>query len=145
MDEARARTTIYFDAELHHALKLKAVDGGETVSDMVSISRTADADGRCRGPSSLQTTQSRARDGFRELRDEPRPGGCQKLAGAERYRILYTVEDDQLIVEVIRVAIDARSTAKGIVNSKGVILRYWKDDLLYVLMKSGWQLVVIGC
>ena len=45
------------------------------------------------------------------LADDPRPLGCQKLAGGEnrfrvrqgRYRIVYSVEDSELIVEVVRV------------------------------------------
>ena len=45
------------------------------------------------------------------LGDDPRPPGCQKLAGGEnryrvrqgRYRIVYSIEDSELIVEVVRV------------------------------------------
>lgn len=44
------------------------------------------------------------------LRDDPRPSGSEKLSGQERfrlrqgsYRILYTVEDRSLIVEIIKV------------------------------------------
>lgn len=46
-----------------------------------------------------------------ELADEPRPAGCQKLSGKDRYRIrqgpyriLYAIEDDVLTVYVVRVA-----------------------------------------
>ena len=46
-----------------------------------------------------------------ELADEPRPIGCQKLSGKDRYRIrqgpyriLYTIEDDILTVVVVRIA-----------------------------------------
>lgn len=45
-----------------------------------------------------------------QLRDDPRPVGCQKLSGHSRYRvrqgqcrIVYGVEDDQLIVYVVKV------------------------------------------
>ena len=45
------------------------------------------------------------------LADEPRPRGCEKLTSADvyrvrqgRYRILYEIRDDVLIVLVIRVA-----------------------------------------
>ncbi|MFZ0791678.1 MAG: type II toxin-antitoxin system RelE/ParE family toxin [Chromatiaceae bacterium] len=42
---------------------------------------------------------------------DPRPDGCRKLAGASRtyrirvgsYRVVYTIEDDRLIVEIVRV------------------------------------------
>ena len=44
------------------------------------------------------------------LRDEPRPPGSEKLSAQERYRvrqgqyrILYTVADSELIVEVVKV------------------------------------------
>ena len=44
------------------------------------------------------------------LRDEPRPPGCEKLTGRELYRvrqgdwrIVYSVDDDRIVVEVIRV------------------------------------------
>lgn len=48
---------------------------------------------------------------IQSLADEPRPPGCQKLSGADkyrvrqgRYRILYSIEDDRLVVTVVRVA-----------------------------------------
>ena len=44
------------------------------------------------------------------LEDEPRPSGCTKLSGRERYglrqgnyRILYEIEDGKLIVVVVKV------------------------------------------
>ncbi len=44
------------------------------------------------------------------LRQDPRPPGCEKLAGQERYRlrqgayrILYSVQDDELTVWVVKV------------------------------------------
>ena len=44
------------------------------------------------------------------LAEEPRPPGCVKLSGREAYRvrqrayrIVYTVDDDRLVVEVIKV------------------------------------------
>lgn len=44
------------------------------------------------------------------LRDEPRPIGCVKLASQERYRIrqgnyriLYTVSDKEVVVEIVKV------------------------------------------
>jgi mRNA interferase RelE/StbE len=45
-----------------------------------------------------------------QLGDEPRPAECQKLSGHDRYRIrqgqyriVYGVEDDKLIVYVVKV------------------------------------------
>ena len=46
------------------------------------------------------------------LADEPRPVGCEKLAGERdryrvrmgRYRIVYSIADDDLLVLVVRVA-----------------------------------------
>lgn len=44
------------------------------------------------------------------LADNPRPGGCKKLSGSERYRIrqgryriIYAIEDDALIVYVVKI------------------------------------------
>lgn len=45
------------------------------------------------------------------LRDDPRAPGCEKLAGGSElyrvrqgvYRVVYTIADDQVIVEVVRV------------------------------------------
>jgi mRNA interferase RelE/StbE len=45
------------------------------------------------------------------LADNPRPAGCRKLSGSERYRIrqghyriVYAIEDKQLVVYVIKIA-----------------------------------------
>ncbi len=47
---------------------------------------------------------------IRRLADDPRPPGCQKLSGRDRfrvrqgaYRILYSIEDERLIVCVVKV------------------------------------------
>jgi len=48
---------------------------------------------------------------IRSLAVDPRPPGCQKLSGSEKYRIrqgayriVYSIEDDRLVVTVIRIA-----------------------------------------
>ncbi len=48
---------------------------------------------------------------IRSLAADPRPPGCQKLSGSEKYRVrqgacrvLYSIEDDRLVVTVVRVA-----------------------------------------
>jgi mRNA interferase RelE/StbE len=45
------------------------------------------------------------------LSKEPRPEGCEKLSGQEqyrirqgKYRIIYSIEDDKLIVYVVKIA-----------------------------------------
>jgi mRNA interferase RelE/StbE len=45
------------------------------------------------------------------LADDPRPTGCEKLSGYDRYRIrqgpyriVYGIQDDELVVFVVRVA-----------------------------------------
>jgi len=47
---------------------------------------------------------------IRGLADEPRPPGCQKLSGRDLYRvrqgsfrIVYSIQDDELIVYVIKI------------------------------------------
>jgi len=48
---------------------------------------------------------------IRSLAADPRPPGCQKLSGSEKYRIrqgayrvVYLIEDDKLVITVVRVA-----------------------------------------
>ena len=47
---------------------------------------------------------------IRRLADDPRPPGCQKLSGRDRYRVrqgpyrvVYSIEDERLIVYVVKV------------------------------------------
>jgi mRNA interferase RelE/StbE len=47
---------------------------------------------------------------LRALRDDPRPPGCERLSGQERYRvrqgvyrIVYEIHDDVLVVTVVKV------------------------------------------
>ena len=47
---------------------------------------------------------------IQDLADDPHPRGCERLSGQERYRVrqgvyrvIYSVEDDQLIVHVVKV------------------------------------------
>ncbi|MCM5571753.1 type II toxin-antitoxin system RelE/ParE family toxin [Burkholderiaceae bacterium FT117] len=49
-------------------------------------------------------------DRIEALRDDPRPPGCQGLGGTELfrvrqgiYRIVYSIDDERIVVEVIRV------------------------------------------
>ena len=47
---------------------------------------------------------------IQSLADHPRPSGCEKLSGQERYRIrrgvyriVYSIHDDRLLVHVVKV------------------------------------------
>lgn len=47
---------------------------------------------------------------IRRLADDPRPGGCEKLSGQDRYRvrqgnfrIIYSINDDRLVIHVVKV------------------------------------------
>jgi mRNA interferase RelE/StbE len=47
---------------------------------------------------------------IKQLAEDPRPPGCEKLAGLERYRlrqgkyrILYSIQDDELTVWVVKI------------------------------------------
>lgn len=47
---------------------------------------------------------------IRSLADDPRPAGCEKLSGQERYRvrqgayrIIYEIEDARLLVLVVKI------------------------------------------
>jgi len=55
------------------------------------------------------------------LAEKPRPPGCVKLSGIEPlyrvrqgpYRIVYTIEDDQLVIVVIRIVDRKEAYSKG--------------------------------
>ena len=54
------------------------------------------------------------------LAENPRPNGCKKLSGSERYRIrqgsyrvVYAIEDDQLVVYVVKIA-DRKSVYRAL-------------------------------
>jgi mRNA interferase RelE/StbE len=53
------------------------------------------------------------------LADDPRPAGCMKLSGSERYRIrqgpyriVYAIEDEQLAVYVVKIG-DRKNVYRG--------------------------------
>ena len=54
------------------------------------------------------------------LAENPRPNGCRKLSGSERYRIrqgsyrvVYAIEDDLLVVYVVKIA-DRKSVYRAL-------------------------------
>jgi len=54
------------------------------------------------------------------LAEDPRPPGCKRLSGSERYRvrqgsyrIVYAIEDDELIVYVVKIG-DRKSVYRGL-------------------------------
>jgi mRNA interferase RelE/StbE len=54
------------------------------------------------------------------LAENPRPNGCKKLSGSERYRIrqgsyrvVYAIEDDLLVVYVVKIA-DRKSVYRSL-------------------------------
>ena len=54
------------------------------------------------------------------LAENPRPNGCRKLSGSERYRIrqgsyrvVYAIEDDQLVVYVVKIG-DRKSVYRAL-------------------------------
>ncbi len=54
------------------------------------------------------------------LAENPRPPGCKKLSGSERYRIrqgdfriVYSVEDDELVVYVVKIG-DRKSVYRAL-------------------------------
>lgn len=54
--------------------------------------------------------RTRIVDRIRHLAEEPRPRGCEKLSGSDRYRvrqgnyrILYSIDDDASIVTVVKI------------------------------------------
>jgi len=56
-------------------------------------------------------TRRRVVERISALADDPRPPGCRRLSGSDKYRmrqgayrVVYTVNDDRVVVEVVRVA-----------------------------------------
>lgn len=54
--------------------------------------------------------RTRIVDRIHQLAEEPRPRGCEKLSGSDRYRvrqgnyrILYSIDDDASIVTVVKI------------------------------------------
>jgi mRNA interferase RelE/StbE len=54
------------------------------------------------------------------LADNPRPDGCKRLSGSERYRIrqepycvVYSIEDEQLVVYVVKIG-DRKSVYRAL-------------------------------
>ena len=59
---------------------------------------------------SRKTDRQRLVQQIQSLADNPRPSGCQKLSGSNKYRIrqgnyriVYSVEDDKLVVYVVKI------------------------------------------
>lgn len=59
----------------------------------------------------LKRDRQRIVERIRDLTENPRPPGCEKLSGRDkyrlrqgRYRILYSIEDEDLLVYVVKVA-----------------------------------------
>jgi mRNA interferase RelE/StbE len=54
------------------------------------------------------------------LAEDPKPPGCKKLSGSERYRvrqgsyrIVYAIEDDELVVYIVKIG-DRKSVYRGL-------------------------------
>jgi len=59
----------------------------------------------------LKSERQRVVDRIRKLAEDPRPSGSEKISGQDkyrvrqgRYRILYAIEDQDLIVQVVKVS-----------------------------------------
>ena len=88
------RATVYFDPEVHKALRLRAAANDQSISDMVNEAVRA----------------SLAEDAI-DLAEEPRPHGAEKLAGNDdryrvrqgNYRIVYSIDDKTKQVTVVKI------------------------------------------
>jgi mRNA interferase RelE/StbE len=59
---------------------------------------------------SRKSDRQRVAKRIEALAEDPRPPGCKKLSGSERYRvrqgsyrIVYAIEDDELVVYVVKI------------------------------------------
>ncbi len=75
MATAAKRVTVYLDPELHKALRLKAVETSQSVSELVN------------------------RAVRKALSENPLPSGCENLTGQERY----SIQDEEGTVWVVKV------------------------------------------
>jgi mRNA interferase RelE/StbE len=69
---------------------------------------------------SRKSDRQRVAKRIEALAEDPRPPGCKKLSGSERYRvrqgsyrIVYAIEDDELIVYVVKIG-DRKSVYRGL-------------------------------
>jgi mRNA-degrading endonuclease RelE of RelBE toxin-antitoxin system len=109
---ASKRATVYLDPELHKALRLKSAETARTVSDLVN---EAVRDELAEDADDLAVFEARKDEGLVTFEDfvkagNPRPPQSAKLSGDDKYRlrcgvyrVLYQIEDDRLVVYVIRV------------------------------------------
>ena len=74
MKTQQKRATVYFDPDIHRALRVKAAETDRSISE------------------------------------NPRPPACEKLSGQDKYRlrqgccrIVYSIEDQDLVVYVVKV------------------------------------------
>jgi mRNA interferase RelE/StbE len=73
----------------------------------IEIKKTAIKELNNLPPSDLKKILQR----IQSLADDPRPPGCKKLSGEEKYRIrsgnyriLYMIEDDVLVIYIVKIA-----------------------------------------
>ncbi len=101
--ENMKRATVYFDEDLHRALKVKAAEASSSVSDLVNDAiRQSFAE-------DLEDLQA-----FRDRANEPTVNFeefLKKLSGEEKYRvrqgdyrILYEINDALITIVVVRIA-----------------------------------------
>jgi mRNA interferase RelE/StbE len=126
---AKCWATIYFDAEVHRALRLRAAACNRSISDMVNeavrltlaedVDDFRDADQRQAEPSAAKeplsvsdkATLTRLIEKVRSLSTQPRPSGSEKLAGRpnlfrvhqDNSRVIYSVDDETRVVDVVKV------------------------------------------
>ena len=69
---------------------------------------------------SRKSDRQRVAKRIQSLAENPRPPGCKKLSGSERYRIrqgsyriVYAIEDDELIVYVVKIG-DRKSVYRAL-------------------------------
>lgn len=69
---------------------------------------------------SRKSDRQRIAKRIQSLAENPRPTGCKKLSGSERYRIrqrayriVYAIEDDELIVYVVKIG-DRKSVYRSL-------------------------------
>jgi len=108
MSETSKRSTVYFDPQLHAALRLKAAQTHRSLSGIANDAVRAALAEYLRPIQNKDVARILQR--MKELKENPRPVDSKKLSGQECYRnlqgvcrIIYEVADERPVVTFVKV------------------------------------------
>ena len=110
LSEFSKRATVYLNPMLHKVLRIKAAETSRSISALINeavrYSLAEDAEDLAKIPTrELQRITKR----IETLAADPRPRGCEKIPGQDRfrirqgsYRIIYSIQDEELTIWVVK-------------------------------------------